>query len=144
MAKLPNPTVTAPPATNRPAPTRPHQLDRRLTDTERAAIIAGYKAGRSAKQLATEWQLAKASILTILRTGNANIRQQRRLSDDEIDHVVLSYNHSESLYRIGQRLGVAHTTVCTALQRRGVARRDTHGRPRYCPTEGFRVAPVLF
>ncbi|MGW4774922.1 hypothetical protein ACWEO2_43715 [Nocardia sp. NPDC004278] len=41
-----------------------------------------------------------------------------------------SYQHGESLAHIGQRLGVAHTTIRAALQQRGIPRRDTHGRPQ--------------
>ncbi|APE38058.1 hypothetical protein BOX37_05860 [Nocardia mangyaensis] len=93
-------------------------------------MIAAYQAGSSTKQLAIGWQLAKASILTILRCGGAIIREQRRLTDDEINHAVTRYRDGESLQRIGERLGVAHTTIRTALERRGITRCDTHGRQR--------------
>ncbi|MEV0296103.1 helix-turn-helix domain-containing protein [Nocardia sp. NPDC050710] len=46
----------------------------------------------------------------------------------EIDYAVTRYQNGESLTQIGQHLGVAHTTIRTALQRRGVPRRDSHGR----------------
>ncbi|WP_280265761.1 helix-turn-helix domain-containing protein [Nocardia wallacei] len=108
----------------------PRALHRRLTDTDRASIINAYHAGASINQLTTDWQLAKASILSILRTGGATIRKQRRLTDTEINHAITSYQQGESLARIGQRLGVAHTTIRTALRRRGIDRRDTHGRQR--------------
>ncbi|WP_328404759.1 helix-turn-helix domain-containing protein [Nocardia sp. NBC_00403] len=128
LSKLPNPGDPRPRAADQVIPRRAHQLQRRLTDTDRAAIIAAYEAGSSTKHLAAQWQLAKASVLTILRTGGANIRQQRRLTDEEINHAISRYRDGESLQRIGKRLGVAHTTIRAALERRGIPRRDTHGR----------------
>ncbi|WP_063046943.1 hypothetical protein [Nocardia pseudovaccinii] len=130
LAALPDPDGPAPAPTKRPSPARPHQLQRRLTTNQRAEITASYDAGASAKQLAIQWQLAKASILSILRDAGTHIREQRRLSEDEIDHAVTSYQRGESLNRIGDRLNVAHTTVRSALERRGIPRRDSRGRSR--------------
>ncbi|MFI9400745.1 helix-turn-helix domain-containing protein [Nocardia sp. NPDC052316] len=76
------------------------------------------------KKLASEWQLAKGSILNILRDSGTTIRRQKRLTNDEIDHAVTSYRNGESLDRIGKRLGLAHTTIRTALQRRGISTRS--------------------
>lgn len=130
LAALPDPDGPAPAPTKRPSPARPHRLQRGLTTNQRAEIAAAYDAGASTKQLAIQWQLAKGSILSILRDAGTHIRKQRRLSEDEIDHAVTSYQHGESLNRIGDRLNVAHTTVRSALERRGIPRRDSHGRSR--------------
>ncbi|WP_157514414.1 helix-turn-helix domain containing protein [Nocardia concava] len=107
-----------------------HALARRLTAVDREKIVAAYEGGASAKQLAADHQLAKGSILEILRTGGAAIRQQRRLSSEEIDQAVVSYQDGQSLATIADRLGVKATTVRAALERRGIPRRDSHGRPR--------------
>ncbi|WP_373862470.1 helix-turn-helix domain-containing protein [Nocardia acidivorans] len=111
-------------------PPQTRALARRLTETQRAAIVTAYEAGSSANRLATEYGLGKGSVLKILRTSGAAIRQQRRLTDQEIDHALACYRDGQSLARIASRLDVAHTTVMTALERRGVPRRDSHGRPR--------------
>ncbi|MFI1916113.1 hypothetical protein [Nocardia sp. NPDC020380] len=107
-----------------------HALARRLTDTDRTKIIAAYEAGASANQLATEYQLAKGSILDILHTGDAAIRRQRRLSSQEIDQAVIDYQDGQSLARVADRFNVRATTIRAALERRGVPRRDSHGRAR--------------
>ncbi|MET8425087.1 hypothetical protein [Nocardia sp. NPDC004860] len=107
-----------------------HALARRLSETDRAQIIAAYEGGTSANQLASDHQLAKGSILEILRTGGAAIRQQRRLSSEEIDQAIVSYQDGQSLATIAEQLGVQAATVRSALVRRGVPRRDSHGRPR--------------
>ncbi|WP_433657885.1 helix-turn-helix domain-containing protein [Nocardia sp. CA-128927] len=131
LTKLPDSTGPTPTLPRRGIPPRARKLERRITDTDRAEIIDAYDTGSSAKQLAAQWQLAKASILTILRAAGANIRKQRRLTDEEIDHAITRYQHGESLQRIGDHLGVAHTTIRTALERRGIPRRDTHSRPHH-------------
>ncbi|WP_194838936.1 helix-turn-helix domain-containing protein [Nocardia sp. XZ_19_369] len=107
-----------------------HALRHRLTDDDRATILGEYQAGASIRQLAAKYRLGKGSILDILRTSGATIREQRHLTKDEIDYAITRYQHGESLARIGNHLGVAHTTIRTTLQRHGITRRDTHGRPR--------------
>lgn len=108
---------------------RPHALRYRPTGDDKAAVLAGYEAGASAKQLTAQYRLGRGTILEILHTGGAAIREQRRLTDEEVDYAITRYRHGESLARIGDRLGVAHTTIRTTLQRHGITRRDTHGRP---------------
>ncbi|MGW0249870.1 helix-turn-helix domain-containing protein [Nocardia goodfellowii] len=108
---------------------RPHALRHRLTNDDKAAILADYQAGASTKQLAAKYRLGKGTIFAILHTGGAAIREQRRLTDADIDYAINRYQQGESLARIGNHLGVAHTTIRTALQRRRITRRDTHGRP---------------
>ncbi|WP_157119624.1 hypothetical protein [Nocardia xishanensis] len=107
-----------------------HALARRLSETDRAQIVAAYTGGASANQLASDHQLAKGGILEILRAGGAAIREQRRPSSEEIDQAIVDYGDGQSLARIGDRLGVKATTVRAALERRGIPRRDSHGRPR--------------
>ncbi|MFI5783129.1 hypothetical protein [Nocardia sp. NPDC051570] len=59
--------------------------------------------------------LARRRLCTKPRSyGGAIIREQRRLTDTEIDYAITSYQQGESLARSGQRLGVAHTAIRTA------------------------------
>jgi hypothetical protein len=53
--------------------------------------------------------------------------RRRGLSPDQVDHL---YNLGWSLARVGERLGVDHTTVLTTLRERDVPTRDSHGQPR--------------
>jgi transcriptional regulator of aromatic amino acid metabolism len=48
----------------------------------------------------------------------------------QFGHAIHLYHLGWSLARIGERLGVDHTTVLTKLRERGIPTRDTHGRPR--------------
>ncbi|WP_330231191.1 hypothetical protein OHA40_01085 [Nocardia sp. NBC_00508] len=101
-----------------------------LSQITRPRVLESFEAGASTKQLATKYRLGKGSILDVLHTGGATIREQRRLTKAEIDYAITRYRHSKSLARVGDHLGVARTTIRTALQRHGITRRDTHGRSR--------------
>ncbi len=116
----------------RPLPkgSKRHALRRRLSAEQKAAIVAKYEAGESANQLMSEFGLGKGSVLAILRDGGASIRQRRCLTDAEVDEIVALYEGGQSLACIGDRFGVVADTVGAALERRGIARRDTQGRPR--------------
>nr|CTQ94903.1 hypothetical protein [Kibdelosporangium sp. MJ126-NF4] len=56
--------------------------------------------------------------------------RRRGLSPDQVDHAIHLYNLGWSLARVGDHLGVNHTTVLNKLRERGIPTRDTHGRPR--------------
>jgi hypothetical protein len=48
----------------------------------------------------------------------------------QVDDAIHLYSLGWSLARVGDHLGVNHTTVLNKLRERGVPTRDTHGRPR--------------
>jgi hypothetical protein len=56
--------------------------------------------------------------------------RRRGLSPDQVDDAIHLYKLGRSLARVGQHLGVNHTTVLNKLRGRGIPTRDTHGRPR--------------
>jgi hypothetical protein len=56
--------------------------------------------------------------------------RRRGLSPDQVDTAIHLYKLGWSLARVGNHLNVNHTTVLTALRRRGIPTRDTHGKPR--------------
>jgi hypothetical protein len=62
--------------------------------------------------------------------GPATRQRRRGLSPDQVDHAIHLYNLGWSLARVGNHLGVNHTTVLNKLRERGIHTRDTHGRPR--------------
>lgn len=113
-----------------PAPPQIHALRRRLSNKQRAQIRTDYENGSSTNQLAAKYRLGKGSILRILRDSGTTIRQQRRLTNSEVDNAIIRYHNGDSLARIAIDLGVAADTIGAALERRGIPRRDTHGRPR--------------
>ncbi|NYI89384.1 MULTISPECIES: helix-turn-helix domain-containing protein [Pseudonocardiaceae] len=56
--------------------------------------------------------------------------RRRGLSDDQVNDAIHLYNLGWSLARVGEHLGVNHTTVLNKLRERGIPTRDTHGSPR--------------
>jgi hypothetical protein len=71
----------------------------------------------------------RRTVSTILHRHDVPMRR-RSLSLDQVDNAIHLYNLGWSLARVGQYLGVDHTTVLTTLRQRGIPTRDTHGRPR--------------
>ncbi len=114
-----------------PKPVAPHRhaLKRRVSQDERAQIVAKYESGISSNQLVTDHKLAKGTILKILREEGASIRRQG-LSDRQVSEAVDFYRSGRSLAWIGDKLGFSPTTVGKALIAAGVSLRDPHGRER--------------
>lgn len=46
----------------------------------------------------------------------------------QIDEAIALYQQGLSLAEVGRRFGVEHSTIRKHLVRRGISRRDTHGR----------------
>jgi hypothetical protein len=80
-------------------------------------------------ELGARFGIERRTVSNILHRHDVPMRR-RGLSPDQVDGAVHLYNLGWSLARVGGHLGVDHTTVLTKLRERGVATRDTHGRPR--------------
>ncbi|WP_280235192.1 hypothetical protein [Nocardia cyriacigeorgica] len=122
---LPDTTAPAPPPVERPKQQRARQLD-----ADRVAeLIAGYKAGATMYELAARFGTERRTVSNILHRHAVPMRR-RGLTPDQVDTAIHLYKLGWSLARIGDHLGVAHTTVLTKLRERGVQTRNTHGRHR--------------
>ena len=73
--------------------------------------------------------IERRTVSNILKRHDVPMRR-RGLSPEQIDDAIHLYYLVWSLARVGEHLGVDHTTVLTKLRERGVPSRDTHGRPR--------------
>lgn len=109
------------------APLQPRTLRFRLDDTERTRLVADYEAGIPTTQLAANYDLAKASVLRLLRSSNVTVRRQG-LNCDEAAQAQVLYESGLSLAAVGDQLGLAPTSVSRALVRAGVTLRP--GRRR--------------
>ncbi|WP_280273806.1 hypothetical protein [Nocardia wallacei] len=114
-----------------PKPVAPqrHALKRRVSQDERAQIVAKYESGTSSNQLVADHKLAKGTILKILREGGATIRRQG-LTEQQVADAADFYRTGSSLAWIGDKLGFSPTTVGKALVAAGLTLRDPHGRER--------------
>ncbi len=125
IQKLPDITVPAPPPVERAKPKRAHRLD-----ADRVAeLITGYQAGATVYELAARFGIERRTVSNILHRHEVPMRR-RGLSPDQVDTAIHFYKLGWSLARVGKHLDVNHTTVLTALRRRGIATRDSHGRAR--------------
>lgn len=80
-------------------------------------------------ELASRFGIERRTVSNILHRHDVPMRR-RSLSPDQVQTAVHLYKLGWSLTRIGQHLGVAHTTILIALRQYGIPTRDTHGRPR--------------
>lgn len=118
------------PAKTDVAPVQPRALRRRLSDEVQAEIVAAYQDGTPTTELATQYGVAKAGILKLLRDHGVTMRRQP-MTMSEIDLAVKLYQEEKlSLLAVGQRLGRPKGTIRDVLLGRGVKLRDSHGRER--------------
>ncbi|MCV7101791.1 hypothetical protein H7I01_15625 [Mycobacterium palustre] len=79
-------------------------------------------------QLAREFDVHRRTVRAILDRHGVE-RRQRVLTSAQIDEAISMYQQGVSLVQVGRRFGVEHSTIRKHLITRGIARRDTHGRP---------------
>ena len=125
LQTLPDLTKPAPPLVDRPKFRRARQLDANQIQE----LIAGYQAGATVYELASQFGIERRTVSNILHRYQVPMRR-RGLSPEQVDEAIHLYNLGWSLARVGARLDVNHTTVLTKLRERGVPTRDAHGRPR--------------
>ncbi|MFK0244152.1 helix-turn-helix domain containing protein [Amycolatopsis azurea] len=80
-------------------------------------------------ELVGRFGVERRTVSTILhRHGVPMLR--RGLSPEQVDDAIHLYKLGWSLARVGDHLGVNHTTVLNKLRERAIPTRDSHGRPR--------------
>jgi predicted HTH domain antitoxin len=123
--KLPRLDAPEPMSTKRDRPRRARQLG---TD-QIQKLIAGYRSGATVYELAEMLGIERRTVSAILRRNGVPMRRCG-LSDDQVEDATRLYDQGWSLARIGNRMDVTADTVRKRLLERGVAMRDTQGRPR--------------
>lgn len=109
-------------------PTGVKQGRPRLTAATRAEIAAQYAAGKSSLALAKEYNIAKATVLGILRDHRVVVRKQKSLTPKQVARAVKLYEAGQSLERIARPLDVSASTVRNALLAAGHQTRPRVGR----------------
>lgn len=103
----------------------PKKLSGRVT----AEIVARYEAGETVRDIARALHLARGTVSVHLSKAQVG-RRPRSMTEEQINQAVVLYEQGFSLARVGEQLGFTAWTILRALRDRGVAIRDTHGRPR--------------
>lgn len=101
---------------------------RRIPTDEVESIIAGYRAGVPVYQLAAEHRCHRTTISGLLKRHGVAARRGA-VSDHQIQEMVQLYKSGLSLALVGERLGLADTTVHRHLRRWGVQVREPSPLP---------------
>lgn len=115
--------------TNRPelpvTTPRVHAIRRRLSPEKLQQLLADYRAGTSANELAQRYDLSRATIRVLLRESGVPRRYQA-MPEAEADQVVALYVGGSTIAEVAAMLGRPCSTVQTALTRRRVPMRRRH------------------
>jgi len=93
------------------------------------ALVAGYKAGRTMKELAAEFGIHRVTVSRHLRRTGVAVRGSR-LGERESREAAALYAAGWSAARVAERLGVCADTVLRSLREAGAVIRPRQGGPR--------------
>jgi lambda repressor-like predicted transcriptional regulator len=116
------------PRVSRPDPPKrpPKQAQKRLTRDELAELVAAYKAGGRAKELAVSFGVHRTTLTNILKRHGVTLRPPGMHPDDLAEAIWL-YQQGWSLATVGEKFGVGAETVRATLRRAGVTIRPRPG-----------------
>jgi DNA-directed RNA polymerase specialized sigma24 family protein len=92
------------------------------------ALIAGYRAGRTMKELAVEFGVDRRTVSTHLRRAEIATRQ-RGLDEEQVQEAADLYEAGWSSGRLAERFDVSADNVLKDLRRAGVSIRPRRGGP---------------
>jgi len=120
--------AAAPPAipTDRAERARPAQ--RRITGGEAETAVAGYRAGKSVYELATEHACHRTTIGGILKRSGVTTRR-KPAREAQIREMIRLYESGLSLVKVGERVGFSDKAVHRYLRERAVRMREGYGGP---------------
>lgn len=91
------------------------------------AIVDGYRAGASMKELAREHGVHRTTVRAALDRYGESPRNHA-ISSAQVAAASRLYQSGLSLAAVGEKLGFNAQTIATHLRRAGVSLRDPHGR----------------
>lgn len=100
---------------------------KRLSGDQRADVVARYDAGETSTVLASEYGVAKSTILGILRANSVVVRRQP-LTAEQVGEAVQLYETGLSLSEAADRLRVNQETMRVAMLAAGVSLRAPTGK----------------
>lgn len=111
--------------TSRGTPARRRKW-KRLNDDARAQVVARYSAGETTTVLAKDYDVAKSTIIGILRANNVVVRRQP-MTADQVSEAARLYESGLSLSQVAEALGVNQETMRVAIINVGVKIRPATG-----------------
>ena len=98
----------------------------RLSHAERARVVERYEAGEMSTALATEFGVAKTTILAILREANV-VRRRQSLTPQQVADATAHYERGCSLSQVAAKMSLKQDTIRLALKAAGVKLRPPTG-----------------
>lgn len=106
--------------------TDPRRKWKRLNDEARAQVVARYSAGETTTVLAKDYDVAKSTIIGILRANNVVVRRQP-LTAEQVSDAARLYESGLSLSQVAEALNVNQETMRVAIMKAGVEIRPATG-----------------
>ena len=107
---------------SRHPPSRQHRLDA----GQRLDVVQAYAGGGSMAALARTYSVRRETISKVIRDAGLQVRQQRAISQRQIDEAAALYREGWSLARLAERYGFDGQTIHTHLKQAGVVMRGPH------------------
>lgn len=104
----------------------PRRKWRRLNDEARAQVVARYSAGDTTTALAKDYDVAKSTIIGILRANNVVVRRQP-MTAQQVAEAARLYETGLSLSQVAAALDVNQETMRVAIIKAGVEIRSATG-----------------
>jgi hypothetical protein len=101
----------------------------RLSPEAVSQLITDYQSGKTIYQLATVYRVHRHTVSSHLQSAGIKIRGHS-LTQDQAAEAIRLYLDGWSLAKVGKHFNREHTVIRDVLQRAGIPRRDSHGRPK--------------
>jgi hypothetical protein len=99
-------------------------LLRRLPEELVEQLAADYIAGASTRQLASQYGIAKTSVIKLLEKQGV-VRPRSRITDEQVAEALEHFQSGLSVKAASIKLGIATTTLASAFRRRGLPTRHS-------------------
>lgn len=122
----------------------PHNVTTaRITDTERAEMIAKYRSGMSLKAVAAAHGRVHGTVLKILRDAGVPRRPEggrtKVFTPEQQAHIVATYERTGSLHGAEAELNISAGTIAKVLDANGIDHSHRGGAPPLSAAEKARV-----
>ncbi len=115
--------------TRRKASSPIRYFKRHLSPEDIETILAGYKAGITAKELGAQFEINRNTVSALLKREGVKMRNTP-ISPSEIEEAKVLYASGLSTDAVGTQLGRNAGTIWRGLSQAGVMLRDSHGKER--------------
>jgi transposase-like protein len=106
---------------------KPRRKWTRLTPEQRQDVVDRYRAGEHTTTIAKSFDVAKSTIIKVLRDNDVPMRRQAMTPEQVTEGVQLYVDEELSLSHVAERLGVVQETMRLALLDVGVTLRPKTG-----------------